>query len=53
MGLPLLWVDVPGFVQAWSPMLLGGAWLAAIGSSTLIQYLRANPYPRVAEGART
>ncbi len=51
MGLVFLWVDVSPLLQPLLPLLLGGAWLAAVGGGKLIHYLRENPYPPVGEGA--
>jgi hypothetical protein len=51
-GLVFVWVDVPAPLQRPLPLLLAGAWLAAQGACTLVHYLRANPYPRTAEGVR-
>jgi hypothetical protein len=51
-GLVFLWVDVPAPLQRPLPLLLAGGWLLAQGACTLVHYLRANPYPRTAEGVR-
>jgi hypothetical protein len=51
-GLVFLWVDVPAPLQRPLPLLLAGGWLLAQGARTLVHYLRANPYPRIAEGVR-
>lgn len=51
-GLVFLWVDVPAPLQRALPLLLAGAWLLVQGVLTLAHYLRANPDPRAAEGAR-
>jgi hypothetical protein len=51
-GLVFLWVDVPAPLQGPLPFLLAGVWLAAQGVRTLVHYLRINPYPAAAEGAR-
>ncbi len=51
-GLVFVWVDVPAPLQRPLPLLLAGGWLLAQGACTLVNYLRANPYPRTAEGVR-
>lgn len=51
-GLVFVWVDVPAPLQRALPLLLAGGWLLAQGACTLVHYLRANPYPRTAEGVR-
>jgi hypothetical protein len=51
-GPVFLWVDVPVPLQRPLPLLLAGGWLLAQGGCTLVHYLRANPYPRIAEGVR-
>jgi hypothetical protein len=51
-GLVFLWVDVPAPLQRVLPILLAGGWLVAEGVCTLVNYLRMNPYPRIAEGVR-
>jgi hypothetical protein len=51
-GLVFVWVDVPAPLQRPLPLLLAGGWLLAQGACTLVHYLRANPYPRTAEGVR-
>jgi len=45
-------VDAPARLQRPLPLLLAGGWLLAQGGGTLADYLRANPYPRTAEGVR-
>jgi hypothetical protein len=42
MGLIVPWVDIPSQVQPLLPFLLAGAWLAAQGLWTLLNYLREN-----------
>ena len=51
-GLAFIWVDVPAPLQRPLPLLLAGGWLLAQGAGTMVHYLRANPYPRTAEGVR-
>jgi hypothetical protein len=51
-GLMFVWVHVPAALQWPLPFLLMGAWLVAQGTYTLVRYLRANPYPRMAEGVK-
>jgi hypothetical protein len=51
-GLVFLLVDVPVPLQRPLPLLLAGCWLLAQGACTLVHYLRANPFPRAAEGVR-
>jgi hypothetical protein len=51
-GLVFLWGGLPRHIQPMLSMLLAGAWLLAHGVCTLLGYLRANPYPRAAEGVR-
>jgi hypothetical protein len=50
-GAPLLWMSVPPFLEPLLALLLAAGWFVAQGFSTLVGYLRANPYPR-AEGMR-
>jgi hypothetical protein len=49
-GPVILWVGVPALLQPPVPVLLVGAWLAAQGVQTLVNYLRTNPYPHTPEG---
>jgi hypothetical protein len=51
-GLAFLWIDLPEALLAWTPFLLAGVWLLALGSYTLVGYLRMNPYPPTAEGVK-
>ncbi|HMD70604.1 MAG TPA: hypothetical protein VKF41_04640 [Bryobacteraceae bacterium] len=51
-GLVFAWVDAPANLQRPLPLFLAGAWLVAQGACTLVHYLRANPDPQAAEGAR-
>jgi hypothetical protein len=51
-GAPFLWINVPATLQLTLPFLLVGVWLLAQGVYALFEYLRANPYPRTAEGVR-
>jgi hypothetical protein len=51
-GPAMAWLDIPPRLQPPALPLLAGAWLMAQGALTLLRYLRANPYPRGAEGVR-
>jgi hypothetical protein len=51
-GPVCFWVNVPAPLQLPLPFLLAGQWLLGQGAYTLVDYLRANPYPRMAEGVK-
>jgi hypothetical protein len=51
-GPPFLWINMPATLQLTLPFLLPGVWLLVQGVYALFEYLRANPYPRTAEGVQ-
>ncbi|MGB7759484.1 MAG: hypothetical protein WBL61_06630 [Bryobacteraceae bacterium] len=51
-GPMLMSLDLGPLLEPLLLPLLAGAWLVTNGAFTLVRYLRANPYPRAAEGVR-